>query len=153
MKEIDDINEILEFAIGRELKANHFYISLAERMADPSMKELFLALAADELDHKARLEFELIKRGQTVAADGLDEEYDEDELPMIGTPSGLVMDYKAALEMAIQKEKTSFRFYADLAAREQDQDSKEMLYELAEEEMKHKFRFEYEYQQFTQSDQ
>lgn len=153
MKEIDNNNEIIEFAIDRELKANHFYISLAERMADPSMKELFLALAADEIDHKERLEFELIKRGQPVAADDFDEEYDEDELPMIGTPGGLIMDYKAALEMAIQKEKTSFRFYADLAAKAQDHDSRELLYELAEEEMKHKLRFEYEYQKFNQSDQ
>ena len=151
MKEIDDNNEILEFAIDRELKANHFYISFAERVADPRMKELFLALAADELDHKAKLEFELIKRGQTVPADSAIEE-DGDELPMIGTPNGLVMDYKAALEMVIQKEKTSFRFYADFAAREQDHEAKEMFYELAEEEMKHKLRFEYEYQQFTQSD-
>ncbi|HEG44344.1 MAG TPA: hypothetical protein ENH94_09875 [Phycisphaerales bacterium] len=152
MKEIDNINDILVFAIDREIRANRFYVSLAERMANPNMKELFLALAADEIDHKERLEFELIKRGQTVAADDFDEEYDEDELPMIGTPGGLVMDYKAAIEMVIQKEKVSFRLYADFASRAQDHDSKEMLYDLAEEELKHKMRFEHEYQQFTQTD-
>jgi rubrerythrin len=152
MKEISENNEILEFAIGREVRANRFYISLAERMADPQMKELFLALAKDELNHKERLEFELVKRGQTVPPDNPADE-DEDEPPMIGTPNGLVMDYKAALEMMIQKENASFRLYADLAAKAQDNDSKEMLYELAEEELKHKMRFEHEYQHFIQADQ
>ena len=102
MKEFSNNNEILEFAIDREIRANRFYLSLAERMADPKMQQLLLALAADEIDHKERLEFELIKRGQPVATDSTIEE-DEEEIPMIGSPGGLVMDYKAAMEMVIQK--------------------------------------------------
>ncbi len=151
MKEIGENNEILEFAIGREVKANRFYVSLAERIADPRMKQLFLDLAVEELEHKAKLEFELIKRGQTLAIDDTVDE-DDDEYPMIGVPDGLMMDYKAAIDMAIQKEKVSFRLYVDLTARAQGHDSKELLYELAEEEMKHKLRFEQEYQQLTQAD-
>ena len=55
------------------------------------------------------------------------------------------MDYKDMLLMGIQKEEAAFRFYVGLAAKVTDEDSYETLLALAEQEVKHKMRFEMEY--------
>ena len=47
--------------------------------------------------------------------------------------------------MGIQKEDAAFRFYVKLAANATDEDSYETLMALAEQEIKHKMRFEMEY--------
>ena len=57
----------------------------------------------------------------------------------------LDMDYKQMLRLSIQKEDSSFRLYVDMAARVTSEDAKETLLALAEEEVKHKMRFEMEY--------
>jgi rubrerythrin len=49
------------------------------------------------------------------------------------------------LQMAIEKEKAAFRLYADLAGKVDDENSRETLLTMAEEEVKHKMRFEHEY--------
>jgi len=50
-----------------------------------------------------------------------------------------------ALLLGIDKENASFRFYADLAASITGPPAGDMLFALAEEELKHKIRFEQEY--------
>jgi len=55
------------------------------------------------------------------------------------------MDYKDMLIMAMQKEEASFRLYVDLAGRVTNEDAHDTLLALAEEEVKHKLRFEIEY--------
>jgi rubrerythrin len=49
------------------------------------------------------------------------------------------------LLLGIEKEEESFRIYIDLLQRVQDKESREVLLALAEEEVKHKLRFETEY--------
>ena len=44
-------DEILEFAIAREIEANRFYLALAERVANPEIRKVFEDLAAEELEH------------------------------------------------------------------------------------------------------
>jgi len=55
------------------------------------------------------------------------------------------MDYKDMLIMAMQKEEASFRLYVDLAGRVINENTHDTLLALAEEEVKHKLRFETEY--------
>ncbi len=69
----------------------------------------------------------------------------EDEADIKASGTQLDMDYKDMLIMGMQKEEASFRLYVDLAARVTDEDSKETLLALAQEEVKHKLRFEMEY--------
>ncbi len=45
MEGFESDDDILKFAIDREAKANRFYVALAERMADPEMREVFEILA------------------------------------------------------------------------------------------------------------
>jgi rubrerythrin len=55
------------------------------------------------------------------------------------------MDYKDMLMLGIEKEEASFRTYVNLAPSVHDQESREVLLALAQEEVKHKLRFETEY--------
>jgi rubrerythrin len=63
------------------------------------------------------------------------------------------MDYKDLLTMAMQKEESSFRLYVDLASRVTDEDAYETLLALAEEEIRHKMRFEMEYDNILRTGQ
>jgi rubrerythrin len=56
------------------------------------------------------------------------------------------------LIMGMKKEETSFRLYVDLAGRVTDPGSKETLLSLAEEEVRHKLRFQMEYDNALKED-
>ncbi len=144
MEEFESDEEILEFAIGREVSANQFYVDLADQMDNPTMRLLFENFAKEELRHKAALELEVIKRGKVVAAPQDTADLDQTDI-MVAIDPETNIDYKNALLLAINKETKSFRLYVDLAAMVKDKESREVLLSLAEEEAKHKARFEIEY--------
>ena len=72
-----------------------------------------------------------------------------------GRPSGdyiladdevvLDMDYKDVLLLAMEKEDAAFRIYVNLVGTIGDEQSQEVLLALAQEEVRHKLRFEAEY--------
>jgi len=144
MGEVDSIDEIMELAVAREEGANLFYTDLAKRAKDPTMRIIFEKLADEELEHKAKLELEIMKKGKVVATAEIPvnfklEDYVED------TASIADMNYEQLLLMAIAKEKRSVRFYIELASFVQDKDARETLISLAEEEARHEARFQMEY--------
>jgi rubrerythrin len=55
------------------------------------------------------------------------------------------LDYQDALILAMKEEKAAFRLYSDLAAATDDEALRVTLLALAQEEAKHKLRFEIEY--------
>ncbi|MHC4569704.1 MAG: ferritin family protein [Planctomycetota bacterium] len=140
----DSSNEILEFAISKEIESYHFFLALARHVDTAKMREVFEELAQEELEHKARLELEIMKTGRTVAARhdpaGPDSDYivSNSRLP-------LDIDYKDLLLLAMEKEEASFRTYVDLVASARDEQIRELLLALAEEEVRHKLRFKHEY--------
>lgn len=144
MEEFESDGEILELAIAREEDANRFYLILAERVKSAEMRQVFEDLAGEELEHKARLELEIIKTGKVATATvrpGELEGHDDMDVAL----TELDIDYKDMLIMAMQKEEASFRLYVDLAGRVVNKDSHDTILALAEEEVKHKLRFEIEY--------
>jgi len=143
MVEFESDEEILQLAISREEDANVFLLTMAERMKNPEMRKVFEDLADEELEHKARLELEIIKTGRVVTATERLELENNDDTKTAG--SEIDMDYKDMLIMTMQKEEASFRLYVDLAARVTSEDAYETFLALAEEEVKHKLRFEMEY--------
>jgi rubrerythrin len=134
--------EILDLAISKEVAAYRLYKKMVGRTSDPQMKQALESLANEELEHKARLELELMKLGVVVSSEKsmISEslEDDSDELTVD-------MDFKDLLVLAIEKERSSLRLYVDLAAMTKDRVSREMLITLAEEEAMHGARFEAEY--------
>jgi len=141
MAELQSDSEILEFAIAKEIEANKLYTALAQRVTDPFFRNLFNDLAVEELDHKAKLELEVIKLGRTVQPPRPDL-IPEHEYIISDTDEPLDMDYRDLLMLGIEKEESSFRIYVELFADTQDPQSRELLLAIAQEEVKHKLRFE-----------
>lgn len=138
-------SEILVLAIAREVEAYHFYMAAAERVDNPQMRQILEDLAKEELEHKAKLELEILKSGQTLAIDTQSLEASRHDYAMSNIDLPLDIDYKEILLWAIEKEEESFRIYIDLISAVHDQQSRETLLAIAEEEVKHKHRFEIEY--------
>jgi rubrerythrin len=136
--------EILEFAILRENEAHNFFMALAGRVKEPQMRQVFEDLAAEELEHKAKLELEIIKTGKTVSTEQKPPR-PASEYIISNDPSKLDIDYKDALLLGMEKEEASFRIYVNLIPNVRNEQSREVLLSLAQEEVKHKLRFETEY--------
>ncbi len=144
MIEPDDYYEILELAIAREIEAYNFYLALADRVKDRQMRRIFKDLAKEELEHKAKLELEVMKTGRTVAVERKPLRPKEDYI-LSDDETPLDMDYKDMLLLGMEKEEAAFRTYVNLVASVLDEESREVLLAIAEEEVKHKLRFETEY--------
>jgi len=143
MGEFDSVDEILEFAIVREVEANEFYMDLAGRLESPAMRELVLEFAKEELEHKAKLELETMKEGIVVAAEKVADFKMSDYIADVEFAPDV--DYKDLLIWAMKKERKSLRLYIDLATIVENADSRETLLSLAVEEAGHEARFEIEY--------
>ena len=146
MDKFDSFDRVLDYAIAREAEANQFYTDLAQKMKNPTMREVLEAFAREELGHKAKLE--AMRPGENIKAprnvpDLRIADYTVDVEP------GPDMDYQDALILAMKKEKAAFRLYLDLANQVEHEDLKALFLSMAQEEAKHKLRFEIEYDDFV----
>lgn len=141
--DFDTVDKILDFAIESEEKAARFYTELANKMGHEHMKEAFLDFAGEERGHKARLL--KIKAGQQMlpAEQRVLDLKIGDHLENIELSADL--DYQDALILAMKAEKAAFKLYNNLASATDDPSLRQMLLGLAQEEAKHKLRFEIEY--------
>ena len=146
MAAFKSIAGVLDFAIAREVEAHAFYVGLAEQVTDPTLRETLQGFALDEWQHGIRLQ--AIKAGQAVFLDD-----DVGSLEIAETLSQIQphpnMSYKELLILAMNREKTSFRIYSNLASIAKRPDCRDTLLQLAQEEARHKLRLEIEYDLVT----
>ena len=145
MGEMTTIGEILEFAIEREAEAVEFYMAMAERVKNPAVQELFEDLVTEELEHKSRLELEVMKEGIVARTVGVLPETSLDTAAVDPDQVRSQMDYPEALDVAMQKERRSLRLYARLSGLVAEAVLSETLLSLAEEEAKHLVVLEEQY--------
>jgi rubrerythrin len=145
MQKFESVNAALDFAIEQEIASQIFYTRLAAQSSIPEMRQVFEGFAKEEKGHQARLESMKAKGSLTSAINQADvqtlglADYLVDAEP---TPD---MEYKDALILAMKKEKAAYRLYTDLAELSESTDIKDIFLFLAQEEAKHKLRFEVEY--------
>lgn len=143
MSDLNSVEEILDYAIGMEQKAIDLYTGLAAQASSPVMAKVFNGFADEERGHKAKLE--AVKAGKRFVEDAKAvqdlriAEYVNDVV-LGDSPS-----YADSLVFAMKQEKQAFRLYTDLAERTDDADLRNLFLVLAQEEAKHKLRFEVEY--------
>lgn len=145
MVEFNSDYEILQKAIDMEVEAHEFYLALANRVESQQMRKIFEDLAEEELEHKAKLELEVMKTGKTVVPKQ-EPARPEEYYILSDRRTPLDMDYKDMLMLGMEKEESSFRTYVNWVANAHSEEHREMLLALAEEEVKHKLRFETEYE-------
>ncbi len=145
MQKFSSADDTLDFAIEQEIAAQNFYHNLAANSDIPEMKQVFEDFAKEEKGHQAKLE-SIKSKGSLAAATNPSDVQD------LGLSDYLVdaeptpdMEYKDALILAMQKEKAAYRLYTDLAELSNSKDIKDTFLFLAQEEAKHKLRFEIEY--------
>lgn len=150
MQQWKTVDEILDFAIGQEQQAADFYNDLAGRVERAWMKEIFQGFAKEEMGHKKKLmdmkEGKLLIPSQQKILDLKIGDYLVDV-----EPTG-ELDYQQALTVAMKKEKKAFKMYTDLAAAVNDDNLRTIFLALAQEEAKHKLRFELEYDDYVMTD-
>jgi rubrerythrin len=142
MKKFRSIDEVLDFAIAKEVEAYNFYIELAEWVERAEVAKLFEDFSCEEMQHKMKLE--AIKDGKIVI-----KEEDVGSLKiadrMETCEPKVNLTYTEALVVAMQREKKSFRLYTHLASIYAEPGVKDILLKLAQEEAQHKLYLEIEY--------
>jgi len=140
MKNVMSSDEILDFAIGEEEAAIQFYTELAEKAKHKSMKRDFLLFANEEKGHKAKLI--ALKEGKLIQAENkeiLDLKISD---YIVDVDPDKADSYEDALVIAMKKEKAAYRLYTELSEMVKAENTKALFKSLAQEEAKHKLRFE-----------
>jgi len=105
MKNFGSVDEILDFAIGREIEAFQLYIELSGKVEKPQMRKVLKAFAIEEQEHKAKLEEAkaegIVISDEEVGSLGIAEDIEGGEF----RPD---MSYADILILAMKKEDISF---------------------------------------------
>ena len=151
MHKFNSLDEILDFAIKDELRAANLYADLAKRSRNKEIKRVFEQFSQEELGHKKKLE--RMKSGDEIVVP--DEKIQDlkigDYLVEVST-SRDDLSYQDALIIAMKEEKAAFKLYSDLAALTDIDSARDVLLLLAQEEARHKLRFEIEYDDYILSE-
>jgi rubrerythrin len=144
-------DKILDFAIQKEEEAAQFYKDLAAKMARPAMKEVFIGFSQEEMGHKAKLlaikdGHKLVLSEKKITDLKIGDHLIEPE-PVKGQ-----MTYQDALIVAMKAEKAAYTLYNSLAEATDSADLRKLFLMLAQEEAKHKLRFEVEYDEVVLSE-
>lgn len=142
MPDPSTVDEILDYAIAREVEAAEFYTRMAAEAKTAEMRQTFEQFAAEERGHRARLQ--AAKDGKKLApAGGKIGDLSIADYAVDVEPDAS-LDYPKALILAMRREKAAFRLYSKLAERTVG-DVRDLFLALAQEEARHKLRFEIEY--------
>lgn len=135
-----EISKLFDTAISREVEAYTFYKGVAERVENPSVKEIFEQLAREEKGHEETLwRF----KGDPTATVTFKPPADFKITETVETPA-LTLDMKPAdaIALAMKKEKQAMDFYQSLADWTEDGALKKIYQNLANMEQGHKAKLE-----------
>jgi rubrerythrin len=143
MMQWSSIEDVLDFAISSEQESVEFYTRLAERAEKPWMQAVFEGFAREERGHEAML-ISIKQGGRDLPPPAKIQDLKIGDYLVDQKPDP-DLDYQQALILAMQKEKAAFRLYTALADLTENEDLRQTFQALAQEEAKHKLRFEVEY--------
>jgi len=143
MSDFNTVEEILNYAIEMEQKAIDLYTDLAEKAQAEITRKVFLGFANEERGHKAKLQGVKAGRKPLKAGEAVVDLRISDYINDVVL--GEKPTYAEALVFAMKQEKQAFRMYTDLAERTDSEELRVLFLALAQEEAKHKLRFELEY--------
>ncbi|WP_456400270.1 ferritin family protein [Mesoaciditoga sp.] len=144
---IKSVDEVLETAKKIEESSYNFYTNAQNFVSQPHLKEELKALAEQEVEHKKRIE-EMINRGVDEVAKGLvidkiqDMKLGDYLLPSKIDSKSNIQDILIA---AIKREDMTHQFYQNLLKGARDEDLRKVLEFLSIEELKHKNKLQFLY--------
>lgn len=144
-------NEVLDYAIDREINSRLYYLALEQKACSSELRKLLRRLADEEQGHQRKLA--QVKQGQFKMLNG---DMPDIDLGIAGSLSEALphpeMSIVEALQVAMMKEKFAYRLYHELALVAETEELKEVFLVLAHEEANHKVRLELEYDDLIQSE-
>lgn len=147
MNTFKNVDEILDFAMESEQKAVDFYMDLAEKVKNEEMKAVFREIAQEEVGHKAKLKKIKEDRVFDIPAEKITDLKISDYVDSVVIKPD--MSYQEALIVAMNREKAAFNLYTRLSNKTDVPELQALFRGLAQEESKHKLRFEMEYDEFV----
>jgi rubrerythrin len=150
MKEFNNVDDILDFAMNSEQEAVDFYNELAANANTEDMRQVFNQFAQEEIGHKAKIRQIKEEGTYTLPKEKVKDLKLSDYVVNVEPTKD--MSYQDALVVAMKKEKAAFRLYMDLAEQTDNESMKNLFLGLAQEESKHKLRFELEYDEHVLRD-
>jgi rubrerythrin len=144
LQKFSSVDEILDFCIEQEGASSKLYSALADLMEQSEMTRLFNELAELEAGHKQK--FLALKESKTqlcIRATPPEIET-RDDLPPMGQAHH--MGCKQAIGLAIKKEVIAALLYDKLAEIVEDENLRNLLWAVADEERRHKHHFDAEYE-------
>jgi rubrerythrin len=150
MNAFKTLEEILDFAMEAEQGAIDLYTRLAESSNNSEMRDTFFQFAKEEMGHKATL-LKIKTEGISDSRPGNVADMKISDFMSDITPHP-DMDYRDALILAMSQEKAAFKLYSRLANEVAFVELKNVFLNLAQEEARHKLRFELEYDDYVLRD-
>ena len=148
--DFNNLNEIIDFAITKEVEAEEFYLSVSEQESFAGKKKMFLEYAAEEKKHQALLEdLKAGKMGKDL--DGYKFKWIADikrsnYVHEVAFKPG--MAYQEILLLACKREEKALALYNTLQVKAESEDAKRVFKILCQEEAKHKLALETMYDDF-----
>lgn len=134
------INEILQFAIEKEIGTHNLYMMCKQVAKYSGAKELFAELAEEEEKHRKLLEHVSVAKVFQEKLDPISDLRISDYL--IDVECQPDSSYADILRLVMKNEEHSVKLYNDLKESCVDEDLKRLFKFLANEEAKHKLKFE-----------
>jgi rubrerythrin len=148
--DFNNLTEIIDFAINKEIEAEQFYLSVSEQESFAGKKQMFLEYAAEEKKHQALLEdLKAGKTGQNL--EGYDFKWVTDikrsnYVHDVEYKPG--MAYQEILMLACKREEKALALYNELMEKAASQEAKKVFKVLCQEEAKHKLVLETMYDDY-----
>jgi len=138
----DELTELLDTAIYKEIVSQAFYIAGQSRTQDPGAKALMKELAEEELKHSQWLK-NLKEKGLEKGG------WHQEKVPNLMISEYLVGGDKLegaglqdTLVFAMKREQQAVEFYSKMMGVMRDETAKHLCERLVHEELKHKLRLE-----------
>ena len=146
----ESLQEIIDFAIEKEIEAANFYEEVSKQESMSGAKDMLVEFAAEEKKHRKLLE-ELKTKG---AVEGVSD-YKFNWTPDIKRSNFIAeMEYKPGmayhelLMLAMKREEKALALYNQLLRQAEGEGSKEVFKMLCQEEAKHKLALETKYDDY-----
>jgi rubrerythrin len=148
--DFQNLQEIIQFAIEKEIEAAEFYESVSREESMSGSREMLQEFALEEKKHRKMLEA-FVAGGVT---EGL-EDYEFKWIKDIKRSDYTVdltyekgMGYNDLLLMAAQREEKALKLYNELLAQAGSKEAKQLFKVLCQEEAKHKLYLETKYDDY-----
>jgi rubrerythrin len=141
------VQDVLRFAVQREIEAAQGYGEMARKTKDPSLKTLLLELQSDEQNHRKLLE-DLAAANIVPWMTGNVEDLRISDY-LIEEPLGEGSGFQGLLIFAAKKEAKAIELYARLRDECPRPEQKRLFEFLIQQEKSHKLKLEKEYETYV----